>query len=162
MPKHACKLPLGRRFSAVCQPCAAATACRAGATPLLLPSSVRELAADTAAALNTSQAAASNQMSSNDSRGSAWRGPFKRRESQQLQQQHQSQQQQQHNLEQMQTHILHSKQRELYAAAVEVATGDLQLTQSNHFMPPDSVLQLSEFTLPQSSSTLDFYNWLLS
>lgn len=64
--------------------------------------------------------------------------------------------------QQMQQRLQEQKQQELYAAAVEVQPSDLGLMLANHFMPPDSVLELSEFSLPRDADTLDFYNWLLS
>jgi hypothetical protein len=63
---------------------------------------------------------------------------------------------------QLQKQLQEQKQQELYAAALAVDTSGLRLMQSNQFMPPDSVLELSEFSLPQDVDTLDFYNWLLS
>jgi hypothetical protein len=47
-------------------------------------------------------------------------------------------------------------------SAAQLSVADLRLSQDNTFLPPDAVLQLSEFMLPVDSKTLDFYRWLLS
>jgi hypothetical protein len=64
--------------------------------------------------------------------------------------------------QQQQAALVGASQRRLYDAAVGAAPAALQLAQANHFMPPDSVLEQSEFMLPRDSDTLDLYNSLLS
>lgn len=135
-------------------------ACREGATPLLLPYSAEDhatiAAAAGAAALNSP-----SDSSSSSSSGRSWFGSSKKhQEDQQRQQELQAQQRQQQ--QQLQKQLQEQKQQELYTAAIAVDASELRLNQANHFMPPDSVLELSGFSLPRDPETLDFYNWLLS
>jgi hypothetical protein len=50
----------------------------------------------------------------------------------------------------------------MFDAAAQLTSAELRLGQDNQFLPPEAVLQLSEFMLPVDSKTLDFYRWLLS
>lgn len=140
-------------------------ACRDGATPLLLPYSAEDHAtiAAAAAAAAASSSADSSRSSSSKGTGRAWLSSSRRKQQEEQQRQRELQEQQRRQQQQhLQRQVLQQKQQELYAAAVTVEPSELRLMQANHFMPPDSVLELSEFGLPRDSETLDFYNWLLS
>lgn len=143
-------------------PCDACTqCCREGATPLLLPYSAEDhatLAAAAGAAASSTSAAASSTSSSR--RG--WLSGSKKKQQEEQQRQHELREQQAAQQQALQQALQRQKQQELYAAAVAVDASELRLMQANHFMPPDSVLELSEFSLPRDTDTLDFYNWLLS
>lgn len=99
--------------------------------------------------------------SSSSGHGRSWFGSSRKQQEDQ-QRQHELQDQQWQQQQQLQRQLQQQKQQELFGAAVAVDAADLRLMQANHFMPPDSVLELSEFSLPRNSKTLDFYNWLLS
>jgi hypothetical protein len=78
------------------------------------------------------------------------------------QQQQRSQQEQQllDRLQQLQQQ--QRQQQQMFDAAAQLSAADLRLGQDNQFLPPEAVLQLSEFMLPVDSKTLDVYRWLLS
>lgn len=138
--------------------CCAAFA-RDGATPLLLPYSAEDHATIAIAAAAAEAAASSSAgAGTSSSSGRSWFGGSRKQQQQDTQQEHGLQEQQR---QLMQQRLQEQKQQELYTAAVEVPPSDLRLSLANHFMPPDSVLELSEFSLPHDADTLDFYNWLL-
>jgi len=140
--------------------CCSRSLCRDGATPLLLPYSAEDHATIATAAAAASPISSSTASSSSDSRPRWLRNRKQQDEQQRQQEVHEQQRQQQQ--QQLQQQLREQKQQELYAAAVAIDAAELRLMQANHFMPPESVLELSEFSLPLESDTLDFYNWLLS
>lgn len=126
--------------------------CRSGASPVLLPSTPVEYKPVATAAASSS--AADGSSSSSKSR---WQRQRQQQKDQRQQQAELLEQQRRHHLEQQQ-----QQQQHVVEAAASLSAADLRLGQGNQFLPPDCVLQLSEFMLPQDSKSLDFYRWLLS
>uniref|UniRef100_A0A383VEJ6 Uncharacterized protein n=1 Tax=Tetradesmus obliquus TaxID=3088 RepID=A0A383VEJ6_TETOB len=129
---------------------------KSGASPILLPNAHVEHkpAALAAAAATAAAAGASEASSSSSSKKHKWqRGG-------QQQQRLQQEQQLLGRLQQLQQQ--QRQQQQMFESAAQLSLADLRLGQDNSFLPPEVVLQLSEFMLPVDSSTLDFYRWLLS
>lgn len=148
--------------------------CRTGVSPLLLPAAAT--AARAAPEWGSSQDTAASGATGAASGGGSGQKPVRWR-SRLLGRlgggRHQKQQQQHERMEQQQK--LQQRQEASTAAAAELLalsqahgaataanSAELHLSQQGNFLPPDSVLRLSEFIMPQDTDTLELYSWLLS
>jgi hypothetical protein len=143
----------------MCCCCFCCYCCRSGASPILLPNAHVEhkpAAAAAAVAAATAAAAAAAEANSSSKKHKWQRG-------QQQQQQQQRSQQEQRLLDRLQQlQQQQRQQQQMFDAAGQLTSAELRLGQDNQFLPPEAVLQLSEFMLPVDSKTLDFYRLLLS